>query len=92
MVQIVENRALLTCRLEGARQADDHVELDAWIDAADDVDGFRNLLRQHVGARKTIKLRGADAGLAPGTRFTVRARLADPATAWGESGTLAILP
>ena len=91
MVQIVENRAQLTCRLEAARAVDDHVELDAWIEAADDVDGFRNLLRQHVGSRKVIKLRGAGVALVPGTRFTVRARLVDPATAWGEPETLATL-
>jgi hypothetical protein len=91
MVQIVENRALLTCRLEAVRQAGDHVELDAWIDAADDVDAFRNLLRQHVGTRKTIRLRGAGVPLAPGARFAVQARLVDPATAWGDADTLAPL-
>jgi hypothetical protein len=91
MVQIVENWALLTCRLEALRRADDLVELDAWIDAADDVAGFRNLLRQHVGTRKRIKLRGAGVQLAPGARFAVKARLADPATAWGDPATLAVL-
>jgi hypothetical protein len=92
MVQIVENWAVLTCRLEAARRVDDHVELDAWIETADDVGNVRNLLRQHVGSRKLIKLRDADVQLAPGTRFSVKARLADPATAWGDPGTLTVLP
>jgi hypothetical protein len=91
MVQIVENWAQLTGRVEAARRVDDHVELDAWIEAADDVDSFRNLLRQHVGSRKLVKLRGAGVPLAPGARFTVRARLVDPATAWGDPDTLRIV-
>lgn len=90
MVQIVENWALLTCRLEAVRRAGGQVELDAWIEAADDVANVRNLLRQHVGSRKVIKLRG-DVQLAPGARFAVKARLADPATAWGDPATLTVL-
>jgi hypothetical protein len=91
MVQIVENWAQLVCRLEAMGQGDDHVELDAWIESADDVDGYRNLLRQHMGSRTRIKLRGAGIQLAPGARFAVRARLVDPATAWGEPDTLQML-
>ena len=91
MVQIVENWALLTCRLEAVRRTGDQVELDAWIEDADDVANVRNLLRQHVGSRKVIKLRGGDVQLAPGARFAVKARLADPATAWGDPATLTVL-
>jgi hypothetical protein len=91
MMQIVENWAWLTCRLESARAAGDHLEIDAVLESADDIADARNLFATLVGQHIAIRLRGDRLPPASGSRFALKARLAGSGTAWGDSASFRLL-
>jgi hypothetical protein len=91
MVQMVENWALLTCRLESLRQEDQHVELTTVLESVTPVAPYPNLFDSRVGTRLVLKLRGDMPAIAPGAAFSVMARLADNVTAWADPASIKLV-
>lgn len=88
MVQMVENWAWLTGRLEAVRHEADHLELDVWVESAAPVEHFPNLFQSHVGRRVLIKLRMDGPPLVAGNRVSLKARMTGNASGWADPGTL----
>jgi hypothetical protein len=87
MVQVVENRAWLTCRLIAARSVGDEIELEVWLEGTEPVAGFPDLLAQRAQSQLQVRI-AAGPVPEPGSRFKLQARLAGPGLVRGDRASL----
>jgi hypothetical protein len=88
VVQIVENRSLLDCRLVRVVRAGDWFEAEVIVERSTEVEGIPNLI-QPGEAVVTIRLK-EPVFLPP--RFRIEVRRSAPAVIWGDPTTLVELP
>ncbi|QBE62578.1 hypothetical protein [Pseudoduganella lutea] len=91
-MQVVENWAWVTCRLEAVHDAGQVTELEVTVESTGPVQGFPDLLARYVGERVRIRLGtrlGTRPHLPPGSRFRIKARVAGPHAIWGSADTVA---
>ena len=90
-MQVVENWAWVTCRLEAVHDHGQTAEFEVTVESTDPVPGFPDLLAQHIGKRVRIAL-GISMALAPalppGSRFRIKARVAGPGVIRGDADSI----
>ena len=94
-MQVVENWAWVTCRLEAVHDHGQTAEFEVTVESTDPVPGFPDLLAQHIGKRVRIALGNWPAlaptlapTLPPGSRFRIKARVAGPGVIRGNADSI----
>lgn len=90
-MQVVENWAWATCRLEAVHDQGQGTELEATVESTAPVQGFPDLLAQYTGKRVRIALGIPTAlppVLPPGSRIRIKARVAGPGVIRGDADSI----